>query len=484
MMVWAVDIAALNGSDVAETLRFASGDYTQVESGPLHHYYEPRLIQSALFQVRANTGPLLSGGGRSSIGQVELINTDGGLNYLADYAVDGRAMTVRQVVSGTPSTFLTATVERMTFSDKRVIFTLRDPLAQLDDAIAANVFAGNNVLPNGVEGTADDIGGTRKPLVLGSVVNASPVLVNTSKLIYQVHDGSDVTVTAVRDRGVALIYQSTATDLTDLLTTPPAPGFWRTYQGYFSLGSAAQSITCDAARDDTGAGDVFDQLATMAGYTVNASDLSALNAVGNVGIFVTSDNSYKSALETVAHGCGCYFALDDGGEIRVTPLAAPATADITIEDWQLASLDRSATGSGSNGLPVYKVTIQADMVATVQTDLAVTTVNPARYASEYRSAVATDAAIKTRHPLSTELIIASPLRDLADAQTVADALLPLLKVRRDVVEGGVKDLDASELFVGANITINSTRLGYPRSFILLGWRLDTNANRTYLNLWG
>ena len=120
----------------------------------------------------------------------------------------------------------------------------------------------------------------------------------------------------------------------------------------------------------------------------------------------------------------------------------------------------------------------------MQNDLAAGAVNPARYAAEYRSAVATDSATKTRHPLASELIINSPLRDLSDAQAVADTLLPLLKVRRDVVECGVKELDVSELFMGATVSINTARIGYPRSFVLLGWRLDASANRTYLNLWG
>jgi hypothetical protein len=484
MMIWAVDIAALDGDDVAQTLRFASGDYTQAPSSPTPYYYDLRLVQPALFQVRANTGPLLPGGGRSSVGQVELLNTDGGLNYLADYAVDGRAMTVRQITNGTAVTFLTATVERMTFSGQRVVFALRDPLATLDDAIATDVYAGDNVLPAGVEGTNDDIGGTNKPLVFGSAVNASPVLVNTSKLIYQVHDGSDVTVTAVRDRGVALTFESTATDLADLLATAPSAGQWRTFEGYFSLGSAAQSVTCDAARDVIAAGAVFGEISTLAGFTTNAADITALNLLGDVGLYVTSDTTHRSLLENIAHGCGSYFALDDGGEIRVTALAAPSTADITVEEWQIASLDRAAIGSGSNGLPVYKVTVQADAVATVQPDLAAAAVNPARYASGYRSAATTDAAVKVRHPLSAELIISSPLRDITDAQAVADALLPLIKIRRDVVECGVKLLDVSDLFVGATVTINTTRLGYPRSFILLGWRLDANADRTYLNLWG
>ena len=484
MSVWAVDIAALDGSDTAVTLRFASGDYTQVESGPAHYYYEPRLIQPALFQVRANTGPLLSGSGRTSVGQVELLNSDGGLDYLADYAVDGRAMTVRLIDGGSEATYLIATVERMTFSGNRVLFSLRDPLAALDQSINTTLYAGNNTLPAGVEGTDNDIGGTRKPLVFGAVVNATPVLVNTSKLIYQVHDGSDVTVSAVRDRGVPLSFESTATDLADLLATAPAAGYWRTYQGYISLGSAAQSVTCDASRDDVGAGDVFDEIAVDAGFTVSSTDITALNAIGDVGLYIIDESSRRSALESIAHGCGCYYALNDEGVIRVIALAAPSVTDITIEDTFITSLDRVATGSSDIGLPVASVTVRADKVSTVQSDMAAAAINPARYANQYRNAKADDAAIRARHPLSVDMIIDSPLCDLSDAQAVADVLLPLLKVRRDVVECGVQDLDVQALFVGATVTLNTPRLGYPRSFILLGWRLDSNQRRAYLNLWG
>ncbi|CAA0103612.1 hypothetical protein [Zhongshania aliphaticivorans] len=495
MKVWVVDIAALDASDELITLRFASGDYTQVDAGPLHHFYDPKLTQPALFQVLANTGVLLPGGGRTSIGQVELLNTDGELNALADYAVDGRLMTLRRVENGTATTVLTATVERMTFAGNRVIFSLRDPLAALDQAIESNVYAGTNILPDGTEGTVADIGGTRKPLVFGSVVNATPILVNTSKLVYQVHDGSDVSVTAVRDRGVTLTHQGSASSLSNLLAVAPDPGKYRDYQGYFCLGTAGKAVTCDAARDNMGAGDVFDEIVSDAGFVVDSSDIAALNAIGDVGIYVTDEMSRRLVLETVAHGCGCYYALNEDGVIRVVALAAPTTADITIETWQIASLDRIATGSGENGLPITKVTLRADRVATVQNDLAEAAVNPARYTTEYRNAVAEDTAVRTRHPLAGELIIDSPLRSVGAAQGVVDTLLPLLKVRRDRTECGVKprratdeiqseDFDISALFLGANVRLNTERLGYPRTFVLLGWRLDAIQDRVYLMLWG
>lgn len=482
--VWVLDIEALDEADNPVTLRYASGDYTQVDPGPVHHYYEPRLIQPALFQVRANTGGLLPGRGGSSFGEAMLMNVDGGLDYLADYAVDSRTLTLRFAEEGTVTTVFAATVDRMVFSGSRVRITLRDPLAVLGQPVSANRYAGDNVLPGGVEGTADDIGGTRKPLVFGSVVNASPVLVNTAKLIYQVHDGTDVTVTAVRDRGVPLSHESTATDLTDLLSNPPAAGYWRDFQGYFSLGSAAQSVTCDAVRDDAAAGDVFNELATLAGFTVNAADIAALNGVGDVGLYVTEDQAYAALMGQIADGCGAVWARNAAGEIRVPLLAAPATPELIIEDYQIITLDRTAIGSGENGLPVYKVKVRADKVEVEQSDLAATADNPARYGQQWREAVAEDAATKTRHPLAEGITLDSPLRSMNDATAVAATLLGLLKERRDIVECGAELDSPDDLAVGITVQLNTARLGYPRAFLLLGWRVDAQRGRVYLNLWG
>jgi len=482
--VWIIDIDALDDVDAATTLRYASGDYTQVDAGPVHHFYEPRLVQPSVYQVRANTGDLLPGRGRSSVGEAVLLNVDGGLDYLADYAVDGRAMTLRYAIAGVVTTVFTATVERMVFSAERVNISLRDPLAPLDQPIAANRYTGSNVLPDGVEGTAADIGGNRKPLVFGSVVNATPVLVNTAKLIYQVHDGSDVTVTAVRDRGVDLTFESTATDLTDLLTTAPAAGYWRTFEGYISLGSAAQSITCDAVRDNAGAGDVFNELAVLGGFSVNAADITALNAIGDVGLYVVDEQSYATAMGFIANGCGAVWAINSTGVIRVLALAAPSSPDLVIENYQIITLDRSAIGSGTNGLPINKVTVRADKVETVQSDLAATTVNPARYAQEYRDSVAEDTAVVTRHPLSESISIDSALRSVSDAANVASTLLALLKPRRDDVECGAEIDSPDALAVGMTVQLNTTKLAYPRSFLLLGWRVDAKRSRVYFNLWG
>ncbi|MAW08333.1 MAG: hypothetical protein CME61_08675 [Halobacteriovoraceae bacterium] len=487
MGVWVIDVEAWDAADQPVTLRYASGDYTEQDGGN-YHYYAVRLVQPAIFNLVAFTGELLpSIGGEASVGSVELLNTDGELDALADYAVDGRSMTLRYIDGGVASQVLAATVERMSFSERRVTLSLRNPLAMLEQPLPGNRYAGDNILPDGVEGTADDIGGTRKPLVFGEVSNASPVLVNTAKLIYQVHDGADITVTEVRDRGVALTFGGDATDLTDLLTTPPAAGEWRRYQGYFALGAAGQAITCDAARTTTLAGSVFAELAALYGLSVPAGDIAALNAVGAAGVYVTEDAAGQELLSQLAQGIGALWWQSDSGDLRASLLAAPkVTPDAVIDDWQITGLARSATGSGGNGLPVSGVTVQADKIETVQEDLAAAAPNQARYASEYREVAAESAATQVRHPLSETITLASALRNMADAGSLAANLLALLSVRRDTVECRVvlSDAELGALTLGATVQLNTSRLGYPRNFVLLGRRPDAKRDRLTLILWG
>lgn len=487
MGVWAIDIEAWDAADQPVTLRYASGDYTE-QDGSNYHYYAVRLVQPAIFNLVAFTGELLPGiGGEASVGSVELLNTDGELDALADYAVDGRSMTLRYIDGGVATQVLAATVERMSFSERRVTLSLRNPLAMLQQPLPGNRYAGDNIPPNGVEGAADDIGGTRKPLVFGEVSNASPVLVNTAKLIYQIHDGADITVTEVRDRGVALTFGGTATDLTDLLTTPPAAGEWRRHQGYFALGAAGQAITCDAARTTTLAGGVFAELAALYGLSVPAGDIAALNAVGAVGVYVTEDADGQELLSQLAQGIGALWWQSDSGDLRASLLAAPkVTPDAVIDDWQITGLARSATGSGGNGLPVSGVTVQADKIETVQEDLAAAAPNQARYASEYREVAAESAATQVRHPLSETITLASALRSMADAGSLAASLLALLSVRRDTVECRVvlSDAELGALTLGATVQLNTSRLGYPRNFVLLGRRPDAKRDRLTLILWG
>jgi hypothetical protein len=479
--IWTLDVESLDQDDVAETLRFSNREY--IGPGPVQYY--PRIIQPGLFNVRAFG--VLSESSRSGFGETTLANADGGLNYLDDYAVDGRAANLKLIEDGVVQTILAGTVQSLRFEDLRVVIKLRDPQESLALPHPQSVYAGNNSLPNGEEGVATDIKGQNKPRVYGKVRNASPKFVNTSRLIYQVSDQTAVTVTNVRDRGVELTNGGAYADLATLRSTAPAAGNFRAFQGYFRLGSTPTGdITCDADNSVDNLGSVFEEIASEAGATVNASDVTTLDALGEVGIYLTETRTTADMLDQLAQSAGGYWTYDSTGEIRVRELIAPASPSFTLEPYKIIknSMTRIATGAAQNGLPYWRVVVKADPIETVQTDTAATAVNAARFANQYRDAIYESASTKTRHPLADELVITSCLRSLTDAQTLADRLGALLSVRRDRLEVTARLTDPIE--IGSVCTLTTPRLGYEngRDLIVVGFTLDAAKNRATLSLWG
>lgn len=101
-------------------------------------------------------------------------------------------------------TVLVGTMAGLEVTSDLVTIKLRDRQAEAMVPLQATKYAGNNTLPDGLEGTADDLEGKPKPLCFGDVQNVPAVCVNTSKLIYQVNDGPIFKLAAVYDRGIPL----------------------------------------------------------------------------------------------------------------------------------------------------------------------------------------------------------------------------------------------------------------------------------------
>ncbi len=490
---WLLEISALDGADVPVTLRFASAPY--ISSGGI--YYDLRLKQPGLYTTAAYTGNVIEAPSRSAFGEAVLVNKDGGLDFLADYAVDGRSSLLKLVDEfGVETTIITGTVQSLSFDGDLVSVRLRDPQENLQNDHPHSNYAGNNALPAGVEGVEGDIKGQVKPLIYGQVRNLSAVFVNTARLIYQAHDSSispsiAVTVTAVYDRGVALVFQETAASLAALEALVVAAGSFARYEGYFKLGATpAGTVTCDIDSAVVALGSVFSRLAIEAGFTLNATDITTTNAFGNVGIAITEVTKTAELFDLLATSIGAYWYFSSATEIRLTQLVSPASPTLTIPSYAVITISRSSNGAGSNGIPVYSVRMQADKIETVQTDLAaaVSVVSKARLADEYRESISSSSAVLTRHPLSEELKLTSALRSLTDANTQAARIQTLLGVRRDSVQAELR-LDtelASNLRVGVVVNLTTYKLGYSASknFILLGYTLDARLSKATLNLWG
>lgn len=477
-MTWTLTIEARDEENTPQTLRFSQGIYLDEDD----NFYDPRIQQPGLYEAGLYAGQLLNQS-RSGYGETSLLNDDGGVDYLADYAVDGREMEL--AFNGVPQ--VVGTVARLTFSDTEVSVVLRDPLEPLRSPHPMGTYAGNNVLPDGLEGTQDDIAGEPKPLVLGEVRNAQPIQVNTSKLIYQVSGLSDCAVTAVYDRGVALTAGSAYASLAELQSTAPAAGQWRAYQGNFRLGSTATgAVTVDATQVDPRAGAVAQALAAVRGFTLHEDDVVTLNTYGAVRFFLTSETNTLELLDRIAESIGGWLAVQADQVLRLGDWEEPKPTDDAIRDNAIETVTRSATGAGPGGLPVWRVTVECDRIEIVQDDLAgnVDNARRARLAQQTRRVVATDETLRERHPLAGEITINSVLASYAQSQTVADRVLQLLSVRRDSVK--VEALEALLPTVGGNLTLITPRQGYGtgRAMRVTGYRLNAQTDELSLNLWG
>lgn len=491
--IWLLTIEALDPLDNPITLRFSSGDYID----PSGNYYDLRIKQPALFSSGAYTGSVIQTSSRSAFGETTLVNTDGGLDYLADYAVDGRVsiLSLRDE-EGIITPVITGTIRSLSFQDNIVSVLLRDPQEVLELPHPSTTYLGNNVLPDGLEGTENDIKGKVKPQTYGKVRNVEPVLVNSSQLIYQIHDQDilptvHVDVTHIYDRGVELTKGAHYTDLSTFLAAGVPSGHFTTYEGYFKLGSTPTgTVTCDVDSLTFLLGDVFDLICSQAGYSLTSTDKTTLNSYGQVGIYLSDLKTTSSLLDLLSSTIGGYWYFESSTVIRARQLVAPTSPEVFIDDFQISSISRSSTGAGSNGLPIYRIKLKADKVEVVQNDLAGSVDNErrARISTQFREAVYESLAVRNRHPLSEEVEIETAFRNLPDAQVQSDRLGMLLGVRRDTVEVVVR-LDsavAGIIDIGTVVNLRSYKLGYleGKDFVVLGYTLDARLSRLTLELFG
>lgn len=195
MKDYLVTIDSLDNNNVAKTLRFSLRGYNDVTYG----HYEQRILTPSLINISANDGGLFNIFQQSSLGDIELDNSDGSLNYLADYAIDGRDVTIGFLNDNDSITErIKCTASRISESDNKVIISLRAWHETLSDNLPLTKYLGNNTSLEGVEEIKDKV----KPIVLGDCRNISPTLIDDVLLIYQVSNRSDCIITDVYDDGV------------------------------------------------------------------------------------------------------------------------------------------------------------------------------------------------------------------------------------------------------------------------------------------
>lgn len=206
----AVFLAVISAYDVevgaAATLYYSNRGFVSSPSDtPADTYFEPRLVQPLGISRALFTGGSTLGQVTVGKGSLILSNADGGLDALGRYSFDGRAVTVYRGDDSAafPSGFTvlwSGTMLNAELSRKRLTIQLRDNQLDLDRPVQTTKYAGDNALPLGLEGV-EDVEGKPKPLAFGRVRNVPAVMVNSSKLIYQVSSRAISSVPEVYDAG-------------------------------------------------------------------------------------------------------------------------------------------------------------------------------------------------------------------------------------------------------------------------------------------
>lgn len=507
-MIYIVEIvAAIDAAGTTTTLRYSSQPYTTKPSDtPANTFYDDRITNPASISRSLYSSGTTSGASRVNYGAVELTNVDGGLDYILPYSFDGRSLVIKIGNAGDAYssfvTILAGTMEQVEFTFSKVTILARDKLAIVDMPLQTNLYAGNNSLPNGVEGVAD-IAKSPKPLLYGQVYNIAPIMVNSSKLTYQINDGAIASVGAVYDRGVALTFHSDETDVANLEAHDPPAGKYSTCLalGYIRVGSLpAGLLTCDATQGASAANrtvaQVLKAMALKAGISsgdINASDVTALDTANSsvVGIWIDGADSAMVTMDKVSQSIGAYFGFDALGALRMGLFAAPtgsATLEININN--IISIEHSRTSDTDKGIPAWRVNLTYQKNYNIQdTDLAgsVTAARRSVLSLPALTKSAEDTAIKTQYTLAPTIEKESLLVDATAAQTEATRLLNLYKVSRDLYTVTIAlDLTQSlpDLNNVVNITINRFGLNSGKLFKIIGIESDYSRNRATLTLWG
>lgn len=505
------------------------------------------LVQPGNYSISCFAGGKTYGQSSIGYGEIVLNNDVGQFDYLMDWAFDGRPAVLRRIDASLVATaaypadwttVYTGTLNQALpsfqgYGQGTISLQWRDRMVELQVPLPLAVFAGNNALPLGLEGTADDLKNKTKPLVLGQVYEMSPVCCNTAKLIYAVspptgglldvvtgwdaiadfdavtdffgailgpgtHSG--IANVTVYDSGVVIPQESPYTDENDMLGHDPSAGYCRILhdRGYVRFGSIPAGTVTVSCTDNSGEANTIGNLiaAPLVNYMkwgaerYNAAEISALNTACPLAMGVMIQDSAMTVdqlLDLFCRSAGVCYYFDAPGVFRAFQIQNPAdlTADFVLTDLQIAKVSRI----DNEGIPAKAVRIRQQRCWTVQTSGLASSVTAARrawVANEWRENLSHNIYTAQKHLLSETLGFETAFA--VDAQTEADRRRDIYSVRRDFLEvelsPGIVDFTSLRLGMVCNLQL-SGRFGYNAvNMLVIGIAADLANEKTTLSLWG
>jgi hypothetical protein len=525
----------LNGAGLQEDHYYGELDAIQRDLAS-DKYMEGRLAQCTTSRTMFS-GAATRGAFEIDTSTAAFTNADGGMDSLVTKAFDAQDFIVISSDTNTPRLFY-GSMEQPTYDVQTMRLTVRDSHYIFQRPMLPIKYAGTNVLPSGVEGTASDLKGAPKPLVLGQVFNLTPKLVNTALLVYQV-DGQQGLRTGwaltVYDKRIALVAGANYVDQADMEANAPAAGQYRVWPagGCFRLGSSPLgSVTADvnnpitvadarwttfpAATVDNQAHSIVAAMQewitdAYATFTPRAGPTVYVNYTPPVvGIYLDQETTGAEAINQVSMSLSAgwgpdqnqnymninFWQVREPGSYAVTDYHGNTPPVIALQESDVLEIQRIVSGDPDRGIPIWKVNLGYAKNYTVQsgTDVAGAAAADIAFVSQaFRYVTAEDATVKTQWPNAQVLNIDSLIVNQADAQTEANRLLALYKVRRDFLQVKVPLSDTYTLgngaqrlpWIGQDVSLTHSRYGLAAgaTLRLIGVDIDFTGRTAVLTLW-
>jgi hypothetical protein len=356
---------------------FSDGRYID---GALGIIAEPRLGKEISFERRVSTRYWGGGTSRAALGDIELINTDGGIDSLLFSDIREHAVTIWLGYENQRfNEFVKvgrSIIERVeTIGESRIRIVLVDQMARYARAVSQNVYT-----------TGDQIG-RPYPVTLGTPLSVPALATDITNLRFSTHYNADASILEVRDRGAVL------TPVTVWETYETAPHF-----GFRLLTGTNGKITANTQADRVNTSYGYGALPNIVPALLATGDtLSSLGGgVGTnltvlqdelgvdfeLGCFLDGTVNFDSVLDDIADSFGGWWYVDLDSKLIMNPLRLPSGSpvlhltEVELDSEVTVSLDTapglSDTITGGRNWHVYSTEELAGSVRDTPAGIALT----------------------------------------------------------------------------------------------------------------
>lgn len=508
-VTWVTCIDYHDGTSV-KTGCFSSGVgwRTLPTDTPANREFEPRILRPPLFSRTIYGDRSTYGRGEVAIGEIVLANADGALTDWVRYGF-GRRVDIYVGDEGAPfpsqwTLFMSGHIKLAALRGSELVLEVRDVREALQRPIQTNLYAGDNVLPDGFEGTEDDLRGYPKPLCYGPCYNVPAICVNTARHIYQVHDGPVNAIHSVKDMGAPFTFDQDYADSASLAAASVPEGYYATCiaEGYFMLGSPpAGEVTADVEGDAAGGyvetvAEICERILSRAGFSGSDIDAVAFSALASaapspVGIYIADERMFDEVLDEVLGSIGAWLLPNRFGVWEIGRRQAPSgTPVVTITDEDVLTGQWVLASDEGQGLPAWRVKAKwgRNWAPLSQVAGVVAESIQVRLRQEWRESAAADINVLLQYPDAYSLEMETLLASAADADAEALRELTLRATHRDHLQLDVALVDTmAGLDLGAVVEVDSPRFlgsSAPKLMTVTGAGTSGRRGRYSLTLWG